>query len=333
MCLVYRVFACFIALVLPLVAQARCGGVDLRQSLSPSARAALQAELATIPFANGLFWHAHKNGRDIYIVGTQHSGDPRMRQIMRQIGPTLRKADLVLLEVTTAQIRAGLPPEQEKALVTLPPNTSLAKLLGPKDWATLSQQLAHRQISAQAVQTLQPWAASDLLASHRNCAQRSWRAWGRQRGLDDRIERHAMRRSIPVAGLEKTEAGLVALNSLPLRDQIQLLRMELHSQTTEANLTTTLSAAYFEGQFSEGRIVSNWAIYRDLDTPRSEVSRLLSAQNERLLDQRTQAWIGQIQHYDVPHLFIAVGAAHLPGRNGLLTLLQQGGWSVSEMPK
>lgn len=334
--LTYRVFLYFAVLLLPLAAQARCASIDLRQSLSPTVRIALEYKLAKIPFSTGIFWRADKDGREIHIVGTVHTNDPRLRQIMYRIRGPLLKADLVLLEVTSAQIEAGIDPAVQKALTTLPRNQSLPQLLGPKDWELLSKKLTQLQLHPASLHNVQPWALSDVLVDHEGCKQPKWGSWkatNKQRGLDDRIERRAQRRNIPVASLETTADGLRALSSVPLPYQIQILRMELHSQTNDANLTRTLNEAYFDQRFSEGRIVADWTLYQDTDIPRHEVHRLLSAQSKPLLDHRTRAWMTQIRRKNVQRLFIAVGAAHLSGQNGLLSLLQQDGWSISPMPK
>jgi uncharacterized protein YbaP (TraB family) len=55
--------------------------------------------------------------------------------------------------------------------------------------------------------------------------------------------------------------------------------------------------------------------------------------NRKLLEDRNRAWIPEMQRYStLLSTFYAVGAAHLPGPEGVLTLLEQAGWTVEALP-
>lgn len=312
----------------PSGAEARCGGRDLREGLSAELQARLAQEAAKVPFSEGNHWIARKGNRQLHVVGTQHSGDPRMFRVMRSLRPIIRAADLVLLEVTAAQI-AAYPdqpdnPKQDRFFI-LPKGQRLDRLMSPQDWRVLSSHLRAAGIEPDAVLQLQPWVIGDLIGPE-GCLPRGI---GRRFGLDDRIERQAQRASVPIAGLETTNAGLAALAAMPLRDQARLLLLDLQSRTDYDSLARTQSAAYFEERLTEGRILTSWMIYADLDVSRRQVQRLLHAMDRELLDRRNQAWMREIAQYSEDTIVIAVGAAHLPGNVGLLNLLARENWRLS----
>jgi uncharacterized protein YbaP (TraB family) len=308
------------------MAQARCSGIDLRQHLTAPAQKQLSREIAKIPFAYGNHWIASKGGRQIHILGTQHSGDSRMRAVMRRMRPLIRASDLVLLEVTGAQIRQAQtkPAASSLSYYTLPRGRTLPQLLTAQDWRLLSQRLAHMGLHPSFTAHLQPWVASHFLAGT-YCRGRGLFA---SAGLDDRVERIAQRAGVPVRPLETTEAGYKALAAQPLRDQLELLKLDLNSGTNFDSQAITQSEAYFQESLAEAIIVQRWTIYRDLPVPRREVARLLRQFDAQLLDRRNRAWLPVIEKAPGSRIFVAVGAAHLPGRAGLLNLLKQRGYKL-----
>lgn len=55
---------------------------------------------------------------------------------------------------------------------------------------------------------------------------------------------------------------------------------------------------------------------------------------DKLLDERNQNWISKIEEMTAKEsVFIAVGAGHLPGENGVIALLRAQGYTVSPLPK
>ena len=309
------------------LAEARCTGVDLRDHLTESARAQLAQELAKVPYGTGNHWIATRDGQRIDIFGTQHSGDSRMWSQMRVIRPLVRAADAVFLEVTEPQMQsADQDPEGFARYFSLPKGKRLDQMMSAADWTRLSGQLAEAGIDPATALFMQPWYLSDFLTGT-DCRKRGF---GSRQGLDDRIEAAARRQGVPALGLEDPEAGLAALAAMPLGDQLKMLLLDSKSATRHEDLYVTLSEAYFDGRLTEGRIVMGWMMYRDLDVSRREVRRLLQSFDARVLDQRNRAWAKRLAGRQEPRLVVAVGAAHLAGSAGLLALLAQRGYTLTQ---
>ena len=98
------------------------------------------------------------------------------------------------------------------------------------------------------------------------------------------------------------------------------------------NLTVTMTEAYFDERLAEGMRIQDWMLYSDLPVSRAEVARLQGVFNRHLLDDRNRAWIKVIERTQGPVLVVAVGAAHLPGKVGLLNLLKARGYSLERAP-
>lgn len=306
-------------------AWAGCSGSDLRQRLSPQYQERLQTEIAEVPFAYGNHWIARKGDRTIHVVGTQHFGDSRMRSVMRVLTPVISKADAVLVEVTKSQMATFWDDmRKDRSAIMITNGKTVRELLPPDDWHRLMIALSGTGLSEQQAAQLQPWLLSFYLGRS-GCGGRGL---GPSAGLDDRIERVAARKRIPIGGLETTGSGMKLLSKQPIRDQLKLLQMDLHSDLNSDDQIVTLSAAYFDEALAEARIIQEWTMYRDLDVPRSEVTRLLRQFDELILDRRNRNWIPIIERTKGDLLVVAVGAAHLPGRVGVLNLLKAKGYTL-----
>lgn len=309
------------------LAEARCTGVDLRDHLTESTRARLDQDLAKVPYATGNHWIATKRGQRIDILGTQHSGDSRMWAQMRTIRPLIEQAEAVFLEVTEPQM-AEVDQDQEAfaQYFLLPPGKRLDRMMSAADWEMLSTRLAELGIEPASAALMQPWYLSDFLTGT-DCRKRGF---GSRQGLDDRIEATARDANVPTLGLEEPASGLAALSGMPMSEQLKMLLMDARSSTRHEDLYVTLSEAYFDGRLTEGRIIMGWMMYRDLEVSRREVKRLLRSFDAHVLDQRNRAWAKRLAARKEDRLVVAVGAAHLAGKSGLLALLAQRGYTLTQ---
>lgn len=318
-----------LALLVASTAHARCTGTDLRELLTPSGAQRLERELKSVPFANGNHWIATKGNRKIHVIGTQHTGDSRMRGIIRTLRPFIEQADVVLLEVSTRELkRLDDVLRQDPSIVMIPPGPGLPELMDAEDWSMLSLRMKDQGIDTRVLARMQPWFVSMNLSGS-GCGGRGLFSHS---GLDDRIERIAIRNRIPVGSLETVGDGMRALSGQPMRDQLRMLELDLKSQLNVDDQVVTLANAYFEEDLAAAMLIQRWTLYSDLNIPRREVERLLIQYENRILEDRNYRWMPIIQRTKAETLFVAVGAAHLPGRTGLLRLLEKQGYSLTRAP-
>lgn len=321
------IFFVTLAGTIPTQANANCRGKDLRKALSPEARAQLARQAAAIPFSQGNHWIASRNGQRIHIVGTQHFGDARMHAAMRHLRPVIKSADVVFLEQTSAQMEAGsVFFEENLHHYLLPKGTTLPDLMPSEDWAALRVVASVLDIPSHIAPHVQPWVYSMIFGG----SQCNGRGITAPRGLDDRIERFAARNKVPVGGLENPGDGIEAFSGRPLRDQVKYLQLSMRSRGENDDHLITLRESYFDEKLTEGRLLTQQLRFSDQDISRREALRLLNQLNRGLLDTRNRAWLPVILRQKDPVIFIAVGAAHLAGKNGLLSLLKRKGFDLQQ---
>ena len=123
----------------------------------------------------------------------------------------------------------------------------------------------------------------------------------------------------PISGLETAAQQMEYLNEMSLEDQAQSLLMAIENPE--------------EACKQSGELVT---IYRKQD-----LNKLLEMMGEseevndaldKLLDERNKNWIPKIEEMIAKEsIFIAVGAGHLPGKNGVIELLRRQGYSVTPL--
>jgi uncharacterized protein YbaP (TraB family) len=107
-----------------------------------------------------------------------------------------------------------------------------------------------------------------------------------------------------------------------MEDQVALLDHALRSHREADKLLETMVRAYLARDLAEIMAIMNSAGASDQRLQDTLMSRLLTQRNVRMIDRMRP-------RLEEGNAFIAVGAAHLPGNDGLLALLERAGWRVT----
>ncbi len=318
-------FICLLAL--PALAQSGpdCQGRDLLAALTPTKKAALIGEA---PFANGNFWQARKGKTTITIAGSYRLNDPRFDPLMPKLAPYLDAAAALLVEAGPKQqaaLKADMVAHPEHLIITSGP--TLPEALSAADWHKLTVALTPQGIPTVVAAKLQPWYVAILLGMP-ICKPTP----DLLNGLDNRLITLAEARRIPIEALEPWDTAIKFFETMSPAEQMKMLHLQLAQADSPTDLAITLANAYFAGAH---QLLWAWGRQQALDAPggtlaerRAEFDRMARA----LLTDRTRSWIAPLlAAADGKTVFLAVGAAHLGGRDGLLSLLQAEGFRISPL--
>lgn len=320
-----RTFLTLLLCLSALSAHARCSGADIRPHLTASQRTALQREVASVPFGQGNHWIATRGSQTIHIVGTMHVNDSRLNKVMRNLNPVIGRADAILLEVSHPEAeRFWQTIKEQKPLFFLPKGQNIQDLMSADGWQTLNNIADAKRLNVEKLVKLRPWLLSMLLTGS-SCGPSGMFA---SNGLDNRIEKRARRKRIPVGSLETVESAIQMLSRQPLNDQVQMLQFDLLRTDSNDHGFVTTREAYFDQVMAEAMILERWRFERDFPGPRGNRSRLWQRHQDDLLARRNKSWMPIIRRTKGDLLIVAVGAAHLPGRDGVLNLLRKAGYKM-----
>jgi hypothetical protein len=192
---------------------------------------------------------------------------------------------------------------------------SLDKILDKKLFAQVVKALQQYHMPPQMVKRLKPWAVMATLSTPPS-----------QTGefLDLLLYREAQQLQIPTYGLEKVEEQLQVFEGLSLDEQVTLLKETLKQADEMPKIFNKLHELYLQRDLTA---LMTYSIEYMQDGSDHKV--LLDTFYERAIDNRNFKMVEKMEkRLQEGNAFIAVGALHLPGENGLLRLLQARGYRV-----
>lgn len=307
--------------------QAACNGRNLFEALTPTEADALQSRLAATPYAEGNHWRATRNGKVLHLVGTMHLSDDRLDGPAERLGPLVRDADLLLLEMTQteeSELQARLLNDADMLLL---PDQTLPELLPEDDWQQLADAMRERGMPPFMGARMRPWYVSMLLAVPPCMVSRL----EDRNGLDARLEAAAIGAGIPTRALEPYDTGFAAFADLPMDTQLLMIRSALSSPGDSEDLFETVLASYFAETHAAGQIVLEVLSPRLTPLTEQETAEVFAMLDKALIAGRNRAWIPVIlqalQQADGP-VVAGFGAAHLGGEQGVLKLLEAEGFTL-----
>ena len=176
--------------------------------------------------------------------------------------------------------------------------------------------MAKRGFSQQIVNVLKPWAISIILSVPKP-----------ETGLflDLFLMQMASAQSVAIRSLETVGEQLAILDGFSLNEQVQMLKDTLNELPEIAALHEQLILAYLDRDLANLVRISE----QSMGMGSVELKEKLS---EQLIVQRNRRMVNRMEPMLLKgRVFVAVGALHLPGEEGILSLLVARGHQVKAM--
>lgn len=280
---------------------------------------ALPPQLAaaeSLRHGQGLLWQVEKDGAPAsHVFGTIHLADPEIVALPRPVRDAFAASRSLSVEIilnATAQIQLA-------TAMALPQGRLLQDILPAGLFADALSAGERYGIGATQANRLKPWALALLLSM-----PPAGDASARERvALDIWLQRAAASRDMPVHALESVAEQIAVFEGLSDADQIAYLRMTAKGQAEIARVVPALKAEYLSGNLDAIHALT----HQGLDPESRRFQRLLET---RLFAERNARMVSRmIARLDEGNAFVAVGALHLPGEDGVLHLLEKRGYRVT----
>ncbi|WP_062015387.1 TraB/GumN family protein [Aureimonas sp. AU4] len=290
--------------------------------------AALEREAAAEPNGEGRFYRIERPGlAPSFLLGTMHLSDPRLLQLPPAADRALAGASALVIETTDILDPAAtgqallLRPD----LTTLPAGRKLADLLPPRELDRVRLALSARAMPPASVETLQPWFLATALVLT-PCEAERLRDGAKV--LDVDLAARAKAAGKPVEGLETAAEQMAALASLPLEAQATNLVATVETLDRLPAVLETMTDLYLQGRIALiGPVIEAMA---PNGTDEASALQVTQAFEERVITARNRLMSERLQPLlEKGGRFVAVGALHLPGREGVVESLRRAGWQVT----
>jgi uncharacterized protein YbaP (TraB family) len=263
---------------------------------------------------NAIFWSLARDGENAgYLLGTIHSEDPRVLDFPDHFIARLAGSDTYAMELVP-----DLPTlTRLTEYMHYQDGSTLESRIGAERFARLSEALENYRVPRDWVARMKVWAAMMTLSVPPP-----------QSGLfmDFSLSLRAAGAGLEVVGLETLEQQLSFLENMPMKQQLALLDHaladyervgELHEQLVDSYLAGDLGRLTREAEEQMGSLDPQARAYfmeEGIDT------------RNRRMAEAALALLGK------GRVFIAVGALHLPGEQGLIALLRASGYDLEPLP-
>lgn len=312
-------------------AEDACSGNDMVEMLErdqPELMAQIRAEAATTPNGDSLFWRVDKAGAEpSWLYGTMHVADPRVLEMSPAARDAYDQAGTVVVEAkeitNLEQAMAGIM--GDPSLTMMPGDKKLSDYLDKDELAQLEAVLEDRGLPLLFVQRMKPWLVFSIL-SVPDC-EMSRRSKGSQ-FLDLKLATDAIDQGKQLRGLESIEEQLAILSGLPLETQAALLADTAAMGATLDDVFETMTRLYLDGDLTLFMpLIKSAAIGSEAGDDKENA---YAEFEQDLIDTRNHTMAERVQPMlDAGSAFVAVGALHLPGEQGLVQLLRDAGYTVT----
>ncbi len=262
-------------------------------------------------FGQGLLWRVTKQGLPpSYVFGTIHVAD---RQIMTQLEKArnaLADSDVFVMEALPDPAHIALL----RQLMFFGDGTRLNDIISPEIYAKTVEVLSAYHLTEEIVSAMKPWAAYLTMSYPADLGT----------VLDVQLLQIARESDVRTGGLESLKEQGDLFNSFPLDDQVRLLTDTVCHHEMLANDFEKMISLYRDedlaGLFSYGQRYSfaDNTLYENL--------------TEKILTERNYTMVERMQPIlETGAAFIAMGALHLPGEEGVLALLEKHDFEITRI--
>lgn len=261
-------------------------------------------------FAHGILWSISKPGIHVsYVLGTIHSDDPRVTRLPAAVAQAFAKSRSFTGEL---DLNADTLEQTQKAML-LPDDKLLESVIGHTRFEQCVKLMTDYGVPAPLVNRMKPWAVALQLNMPKPNTDRF---------LDLVLYQQAVARGLPVYSLETISEQVDVFDKLPSEQQIMLLDDAIANHRDTSALIDTLIDLYLARDLAGMQAIND-------DQMQKGDANLAAKVEQRLIVMRNHRMVERMQpRLEEGRAFIAVGALHLPGKEGILNLLERQGYLV-----
>ena len=259
----------------------------------------------SLKYGKGVLWQISKSGQpDSYVFGTIHIASPEVLALPEPVSQALNESEQFVME--------ALPDTDQllsmSSMMFFQDGQRLSDLVDDSILLKMYDILSAYMMMPEVVEEMKPWTAFLIM----NYPPES------EDALDLVLLSLARKNGASVMGLETLEEQMQLFDQLTLEEQVTLL---------------TDTVCHYDVVENDFAVMKQLYLQRDLAALFQHGNRfdmIDEALMRRLIQDRNHSMVERIQTI-LPKgkTFVAIGAMHLSGDDGVLALLEQQGYKVS----
>lgn len=268
-----------------------------------------------------LLWKISGNGleKPSYLFGTHHIAPVSVIDSVPGMNDAIANVDKIYGEMIMSEATAPQSQQVMMGYAMAPQDSLLTTVLAPAQIDSLNTMLKRYMGpmgSANQFAQLKPAMLSTLLALMQS--QTIFPNFNPQQQLDGEIQKRGAALGKEIGGFETIQDQCNALFGSSIIEQAENLMDMVRHDDQAAGMAKKLAQAYLSGDLN--------AMLALMEDP---VNGASEEWTERMINRRNANWMRVMAGLlPTASVLIAVGAGHLPGDAGLISLLRKNGYSV-----
>lgn len=272
-----------------------------------------QQSSLTLETDHGLLWKIESPGnQSSYLFGTIHSEDPRVLDIPSPVLTVFDQAQILALEIEFSR-ESG---QYAMASMFFSDGRTLDKLIDQEMAQQVIKLMSKRGLPEHQIMLMKPWAVFTLM----NMPEPETGIY-----LDIKLYQEAVKQGKQLAGLETIQEQIATFDEMNMDDQLSLLKYSLDNEEEFSKALDQTIDIYLNRDLKAMEDLNN-------EFMQNMPEALATLFIHRLIDHRNHRMYRRMQPLlKSGNAFVAVGALHLPGKTGLLSLLRANGYAVQRI--
>jgi len=244
-----------------------------------------------------------------YILGTIHLPDSRVTNLPRVVQEKFTECGTFVMEIemnTQASMEIA-------GMMLLPGDTTISDLVSDEMYERIKAQLESMGQDITTYQKFKPWAINMIISIPRDTSVTP---------MDMMLYEWANNQEKEVVGLETVKQQVSLFDGLTYEQQIEMMDETIEEYEQYSEYLENMVGLYLDGDL-EGlyRFINEFS---EDEEDKAFMDALLTKRNYRMVG-------GIIPQVDKGGAFIAVGAGHLAGDEGILKLLEDKGYKLTRV--
>lgn len=265
--------------------------------------------------ARGYLWEVEHNGNTVHLVGSMHIADDSFYPLRAEFEEAFAEADYLGVEVDVSK---AAEEEQQQLVLSIgmyQDGTTLKDHISAESYAKLGEILKQFGLEANAFDTFKPWVVESTLATLKSMNA----GYEGSAGIDLYFIQKAVERKMPVIELESFESQLSMFDGFSKELQEKNLKATLDNFDVIEDGVDQMANMWKTGNDDE-----LLAFTESFSEDPEYVQAMLIDRNIDMVDKIE----GYLKSDKKEEYFIVVGAAHYLGEHGIVTLLEEKGYTV-----
>lgn len=259
-------------------------------------------------------WKVKDSDTTLYLYGTIHVLKPNLKWQSPGMLADFDKANKIIFELAPDQLTQQVMQPLLFSKGMFGPEDSLANHLDDATYKALSAQLVGAGMPMEMIAQMKPWFAGMMLAQVAYASQ----GYTGEIGVEKILAARASKSNQQIGGLENAAQQINYFAMMPMDEQVSFLKTSIEDFDKAGAQIDNMLDAWIKGDVETFATLLNESM---ADLPNVY---------DRLIVQRNKNWITQINVFmkEPGIIFMAVGAGHMPSKDGVINLLQQAGYEV-----